>query len=394
MPIKACQGCLKDQFLTTTEAVDCFTGKRLWMWGKNRYSGGAPYDGGALGTNDVISRSSPVQTISGGTNWKLICVSGGFQGAAGIKQDGTLWLWGYNYNGCLGNNNTIQTSSPVQTISAGTNWKQVSTSLGPVAAIKTDGSLWLWGKNRYSGGALGDNTRIDRSSPVQTFSAGTDWKQVSVGGGTAAIKTDGSLWLWGYGGIGQLGNNSLIARSSPVQTLSAGTDWKQVSMGGYSVAAIKIDGTLWTWGNNASGNLGAGTTLNRSTPAQTAAGGTNWKLISNSATSAVKTDGTVWLWGPNFNGQLGDNTRINRSIPVQTVSGGTNWKSISTGAFHSSGIKTDGTLWIWGCGRNGALGTNDVITRSSPVQTVSRGTNWKSSSVGAYITGAINEIEF
>jgi alpha-tubulin suppressor-like RCC1 family protein len=130
-----------------------------------------------------------------------------------IKTDGTLWLWGQGGSGRLGNNLTNNQSSPVQTVSGGTNWKQVSIGTNFSAAIKKDGTLWTWGVG--TGGRLGNNSNVYRSSPVQTVSGGTNWKQVSNNGNhVAAVKTDGTLWMWGYGDTGQHGNNTVLNRSS------------------------------------------------------------------------------------------------------------------------------------------------------------------------------------
>jgi alpha-tubulin suppressor-like RCC1 family protein len=358
---------------------DSFTEGGLWVWGRNSY--------GQLGDNSITNRSSPVQTVSGGTNWKL--VAGGENHIAAIKTDGTLWTWGRNDFGNLGDNSITHRSSPVQTVSGGTNWKQVAGGSTHTAAIKTDGTLWTWGGNFY--GQLGDNSITNRSSPVQTVSGGTNWKQVASGGvHTAAIKTDGTLWTWGRNDLGALGDNSITHRSSPVQTVSGGTNWKQVSGGNHTVA-IKTDGTLWTWGFNFAGVLGDNSITHRSSPVQTVSGGTNWKQVSggNLHTAAIKTDGTLWTWGYNSYGQLGDNSSTSRSSPVQTVSGGTNWKQVS-GGNHTVAIKTDGTLWTWGRNDLGALGDNSITNRSSPVQTVSGGTNWKQVASGNH-TAAIRD---
>jgi alpha-tubulin suppressor-like RCC1 family protein len=302
----------------------------------------------------------------------------------------SLWLWGSNASGRLGNNTLIDRSSPVQTVSSGTNWKQVSLGACHSAAIKTDGTLWLWGYGLN--GRLGNNSGNNQSSPVQTVSSGNNWKQVAGGSAiTAAIKTDGTLWSWGAGGCGRLGDNTTIIRSSPVQTVSSGTNWKQVSAGCFHTAAVKTDGTLWLWGRNNVGRLGDNSAINRSSPVQTVSSGTNWNHVSagNYHSAAIKTDGTLWLWGRGSDGRLGDNTTIDKSSPVQTVSSGTNWKQVSTGYFHTAAIKTDGTLWTWGEGSQGTLGNNSTINRSSPVQTVSSGTNWKQVSSGYWHTAAI-----
>jgi alpha-tubulin suppressor-like RCC1 family protein len=250
---------------------------------------------------------------------------------------------------------------------------------GHTAAIKTDGTLWTWGYGY--GGVLGNNSTTSRSTPITTFAGGTNWKQLSCGSNhIAAIKTDGTLWIWGGNASGQLGNNATTNRSTPVTTFAGGTNWKQVSGGSSHIAAIKTDGTLWTWGSNTFGQLGNAATIDRSTPVTTFAGGNNWKRVSGGIrhTAAIKTDGTLWIWGGGTDGQLGNGvTAGNISTPVTTFAGGNNWKQVSGGYNYTAAIKTDGTLWIWGLGTDGRLGTNDTITRSTPVTTFAGGTNWK-----------------
>jgi alpha-tubulin suppressor-like RCC1 family protein len=361
--------CLDEVYITDSEIIDRFVGTQLWGWGDNTV--------GQLGTNSTTHRSSPVQTISGGNNWKQ--VAAGYCHTAAIKTDGTLWLWGSSFNGQLGNNSIQDQSSPVQTISGGANWKQVAAGYCHTAAIKTDGTLWLWGFG--TSGQLGNNAITNRSSPVQTVSGGTNWKQVSTGdSNTAAIKTDGSLWLWGSGTNGILGNNDdIINHSSPIQTISGGNNWKQVSAGCGNTAAIKTDGSLWLWGVGVFGQLGNNARTNHSSPVQTVSGGNNWEQVDTDSqhTAAIKTDGTLWLWGDGSGGALGHNAITDRSSPVQTISGGTNWKQVSVGNFHTAAIKTDGSLWLWGNGTNGEMGNNSTQDQSSPVQTISGGNNWK-----------------
>ena len=372
-------------FMTTTDLIDRFAVGGLWNWGYNV--------NGELGDSTKSYRSSPIQTIASGTNWKQVAC-GGFYTAA-IKTDGTLWLWGSNGFGQLGNSSISHRSSPVQTIAGGTNWKQVSGGNSHAAAIKTDGTLWTWGKNDSFGSPLGDSTNTSKSSPVQTIAANTtNWKQVSCGYyHTAAIKTDGTLWTWGYNAYGQLGDSTTTNKSSPVQTIAGGTNWKQVACGGYHTMAIKTDGTLWTCGYNGFGQLGDSTITNRSSPIQTIAGGTNWKQVAGDSflTAAIKTDGTLWLWGRNNTGQLGDSSLVDKSSPVQTIAGGTNWKQVAAGGGwqHIAAIKTDGTLWTWGYNNTGQLGDSTIVDKRSPIQTIAGGTNWKQVAVGYYHTAAI-----
>jgi len=345
----------------------------LWLWGNNSY--------GQLGDGTFSnSKSSPVQTIAGGTNWKQ--VSCGYRHTAAVKTDGTLWLWGDNgYGGNLGDGTKTDRFSPVQTIAGGTNWKQVSCGQSHTAAVKTDGTLWLWGSN--SNGQLGSNSTVSRSSPVQTITGGTTWTQVSCGDShTACIKSDGTLWTWGLNSSGQLGDNTVAGKSSPVQTITGGTTWKQVSCGTAHTACVKTDGTLWLWGANGSGRLGDNSIINRSSPVQTIAGGTNWTQAScsNAHTACVKTDGSLWLWGSNSSGVLGDNSGVSKSSPIQTIARGSTWKLVSAGYNHTACVKSDGTLWMWGAGSAGQLGSNSTVNRSSPVQTIMGGATWRQAS--------------
>jgi alpha-tubulin suppressor-like RCC1 family protein len=314
-----------------------------------------------------------------------------------------LWAWGIGTNGRLGNGATTgNISTPITTFAGGANWKQLSAGSAHTAAIKTDGTLWTWGAG--SSGRLGNGaTTGNISIPVTTFAGGTNWKQVRSGDISAAIKTDGTLWTWGSGSNGILGNAQVTNRSTPVTTFAGGTNWKQISCGPFTIAAIKTDGTLWTWGTGTSGRLGNGAiTGNISTPVTTFAGGTNWKQVScgNGHIAAIKTDGTLWTWGYNSinyffpTGQLGNAQTTDRSTPVTTFAGGTNWKQVSCGNYHTAAIKTDGTLWTWGYNSfantpAGQLGNAQTTDRSTPVTTFAGGTNWKQVACGNYHTAAI-----
>jgi alpha-tubulin suppressor-like RCC1 family protein len=361
--------------------ADMFRDGNLWTWGYG--------SAGRLGNaSTTLTNSTPVTTFSGGSNWKQ--VSAGSLHAAAIKTDGTLWVWGNGTLGRLGINDVTIRSTPVTTFAGGNNWKQVSSAAG-TAAIKTDGTLWIWGSG--DSGRLGTNDTTQRNTPVTTFAGGTNWKQVSVGPNiTAAIKTDGTLWIWGRGEFGRLGNAVTTGNiSTPVTTFAGGTDWKQVAAGYRHTAAIKTDGTLWTWGRGDSGQLGNGLTTNVSTPVTTFAGGSSWKQVSSGDfdIAAIKTDGTLWTWGYGIDGQLGNATIINTSTPVTTFAGGSSWKQVSSGGSHTAAIKTDGTLWTWGLGNRGRLG-NAVTTGniSTPVTTFAGGTNWKQVSLGFSYTAA------
>lgn len=356
-------------------------GSQLFTYGDNQ--------SGQLGDNTVVRKSSPIQTVTGGVNWQQMACSGFLTvgATAGVKTDGTLWNWGLNTNGNLGDNTTVSKSSPVQTVTFASNWKQVSISRHLSAAIKKDGTLWTWGIG--TSGQLGDSTAVSKSSPVQTVAFNTNWMQVSAGYyHIAAVKTDGTLWSWGLNANGQLGDGTTVNKSSPVQTVTFDTTWQQVSCGYRFTVATKTDGTLWTWGRNGRGVLGDGTTVAKSSPVQTAAYGNNWRKTidcqSNFSYSSggIKTDGTLWMWGRNAYGELADNTTVDKSSPIQTISGGTSWKMVAGGYRQISALKIDGTIWNWGNNAYGQLGDNTTVSKSSPIQTVVGGTNWRQTSCG------------
>ena len=378
--ISAGDGDLKKVFITDAWLIEQYVGDRLWIAGNNA--------DGQLGNNTVTTSSNFVQTVGTAVTWKQ--VDNNYSSTLAIKTDGTLWGWGRNGYGELGDNTIIHRSSPVQTVAFGTNWKSIVKGVASSAAIKSDGTLWCWGDNLN--GQLADNTTTKRSSPVQTVSFGDSWLQVSIGyRHVGAIKQDGTLWMWGYNAYGQLGDNTLVHRSSPIQTIAGGSNWRQVSCTDRNTAAIKKDGTLWIWGANAYGQLGDNTIIDKSSPVQTITYSGSWKQVSfgYAHVGAVKTDGTLWLWGRNDAGQLGDSSIVSKSSPIQTVAYGINWKIVDCGSFHSASIKNDGSLWAWGANA-GNLADGTTTDRSSPIQTALGGFNWKQVACGSNTAAITN----
>jgi alpha-tubulin suppressor-like RCC1 family protein len=344
------------------------TGGTLWAWGN-----GAD---GRLGNSSATTVSSPVQ-VGAGTDWSS--VSDGERFAVAIKTTGSIWSWGYHYPGATGQNlNSGSRSSPVQ-IGSSTDWSKVSCGRRHALAIKTDGSLWGWGGNTY--GRVGNNSSSNLSSPVQ-IGTGTDWSMVSAGRNhSAAIKTGGTLWSWGRAAEGQLGHGNTTVRSSPVQ-VGSDTTWSKVSTGSAHTIALRTNGTIWSWGNNSYGQLGHGNTTSRSSPVQVGTG-TDWSGVKSMAFGCIayKTNGTLWSWGRNVSGVLGlgyatTSTNSGISSPV-LVDSGTSWTSQVAASYASTmAIKSDGTLWGWGHNQRGNLGTGNAVNAiKSPVQ-VGSDTNW------------------
>jgi alpha-tubulin suppressor-like RCC1 family protein len=199
------------------------------------------------------------------------------------------------------------------------------------------------------------------------------------------------LWSWGYNGVGQLGQGDVANRSSPVQ-IGAGTDWNAIS-GGLTTLGVKTTGTMWAWGRNTLGQLGLGDSVVRSSPVQVGTS-TDWSSVrvTSNNSLAIKTTGTLWAWGYNQQQQLGliDNqVGTARSSPVQ-IGTDTDWASVDAGLNHSTAIKTNGPLWVWGDNRRGQLGIPFRTNTSSPVQ-IGSNTNWsKISAVYTTNTHAIS----
>jgi len=284
-------------------------------------------------------------------------------------KDGTLWAWGKNADGQLGQGNTTDYSSPVQ-VGALTTWLQIAAApYGEVVgAVKTDGTLWTWGYG-YKG-SLGHGNTTSYSSPVQVGSE-TYWADYAAGiKSGAATTTGGKLYAWGYGVYGQLGLSNTTDYSSPVQ-VGALTNWSKVYGGKYCYAAIKTDGTLWTWGSNDDGKLGIGlatSTSSVSSPSQVGSL-TTWAKFAWGIDSghAIKTDGTLWSWGGNQKGQLGTSNTTYYSSPVQ-VGALTTWADVACGDRNGVGVTTGGKLYVWGFNGDGRLGLGNTTDYSSPVQ--------------------------
>lgn len=360
----------------------------LYQWGANNFGGQL----GNFAISGAIDTSSPKSYYK---EYDWCIVRGVSQDFSAIKTNGTLWSWGCALNrGVHGNNTSIQCcrSSPVQEITSSENWCYFAVSTGHRSALKTDGTLWGWGADY----GIGDGASTDRSSPVQEFCCGSNWCNVEASGiinniglRTAAIKTDGTLWVWGNSQYftSWMLPIYLSATRSPIQEVSSSTNWSKIA--NIDVTnAIKTDGTLWSWGFGAQGNFGNNTTTDyASSPVQEISSSTNW--VCTTARAAIKTDGTLWAWGPASAGQLGSNDIANRSSPVQEITSSTNWITVQ-GSQSKHAIKSDGTLWSWGENADGILANNTTASnQSSPVQEITSLNSWcyAETSAGTYRTG-------
>ena len=333
---------------------------------------------GQLGLSNTTNYSSPKQI---GTLKTWASVSTGNASSMAIKADGTLWAWGGNTAGCLGLGDTASRSSPVQ-VGLLTNWSSVSSAASNnTSAIKTNGTLWSWGRNDY--GQLGTSNTTYYSSPVQV-GALTNWAQVATGHEyTLAVRTDNTLWGWGYTFSGQIGNGSSGAGNiqSPVQ-VGAAISWSKTYAGYFNSYGVSTTGALWAWGDGSYGQLGLGNTTVYSSPKQVGSL-TDWLDVAGyyGWVVAIKTNGTIWGWGLGGSGQLGLGNTTNYSSPKQ-IGALTSWSKIYAGRGSNAvlAIKNDGTIWAWGSNTNGRLGLGNTTNYSSPKQ-IGALTNWLSASI-------------
>jgi alpha-tubulin suppressor-like RCC1 family protein len=437
----------------------------LWAWGHNA--------SGQLGDGTTVDRTTPTQ-VGTDTDWKTVA-SGGWH-TLGVKTNGTLWSWGTQYTGELGIGSITSTVlEPIQ-VGTETDWDDVAgayvifNNAAYSFALKVDGSLWAWGSNYrlpitssftefvttpekittyltwnkieangwhvgalldasspepiFCGGIstgesfgqtelLGSNGLLytwgdalygvlgngsyqtdaldsDKSSPT-LISSGVKWKDISVGyQHMIALKLDGTIWSWGLNTNGQLGKGTTTnnnANGTPAQ-IGSDSDWTYISAGNYHSLAIKSNGTLWTWGAGLYGRLGVGDTTGRTSPTQIGSD-TNWSSVSGGQfhTVAIKSNGTLWAWGYNVNGRLGDGTTTQRNSPVQ-IGSDTNWMKVSAGNSHTIALKNNGTLWAWGYNAYGQLGDGTTIQKTSPIQ-IGTDTDWKEIYAGYQYTFAI-----
>ena len=230
------------------------TDNTIWGWGQN--------DGYQMGNGTCCDNQLSPILISAETDWKQIEGSDS-RSVFAIKNNGTLWCWGSNLSSMLGGTQLFVNMFPTQH-NSDTDWKEMSAGYDHMLILKTNNTLWAWGNGEY--GSCGDTLPVDwaRFVPVQIGTS--TWKTVSAGNRTSfGIKTDGTLWAWGYNNAGQLGNGNTTDQRLPVQ-IGTANNWASISAGQQHIVAQKIDGSLWAWGNNDAGQLGNGTTTNELLP--------------------------------------------------------------------------------------------------------------------------------
>jgi alpha-tubulin suppressor-like RCC1 family protein len=346
----------------------------VWAWGAN--------GSGTLGDGTNTNGLTPtlISSLSGITS-----LGGGGGHSVARKSDGTPWTTGDNSSGQIGDG----TSNSRNTFGGlakpgGVNVVAVASGMNFTVALGSDGRVWAWGNN--GSGQLGNGNNANQSSPV-LVSGLTNVQAIAAGRSHAlAVTTAGAVWAWGTGNEGQLGNGGTANSNVPVQVTTVGLSNLSgvVSVaGGVNLSlARKSDGTVWAWGRNAEGELGSGSISSNRTRADQvvqlaqvralAAG--DWHAL------AVRNDGSVWGWGNGAYGQLGNNSGADQPTPVQ-ANGISGIDSVAGGGYFSVALGLDGSIWSWGDNLYGQLGDGTTLSRSAPARVADAGFTWRRAAV-------------
>jgi alpha-tubulin suppressor-like RCC1 family protein len=331
----------------------------VWVWGAN--------DRGQLGDGTGVSALTPLQVpgLAG-----VVAVASGDDHVLALTGLGEVWAWGANESGQLGDGTSTDRLVPVAVLSGA-----VGIDAGPSYSLawKADGSVWTWGAN--DSGQLGDGTLLPSDVPAMITGVGGVVQASAGEGHVIALASDGSIWSWGGNAFGQLGDGTQLDQLSPVAVIAV-PDATVVLAGAGASYAVRSDGSLWAWGANDSGQLGDGTTTSRlAAAAASVPAGVEAVRAGGGHVLARLADGTVWSWGRNDHGQVGDGTLADRPVPAPLAL--TDIAEIAAGSEHSLAVTTDGVVWSWGSNALGQLGDGTTEDRPEPVAISGPGFSWK-----------------
>lgn len=354
----------------------------VWSWGDNRY--------GQLGRGEITKRD-PVPKLANNMKVNILQVSTAVDSTYALSSEGEILAWGYNHDFDLGNGDVKHGMIPSPVLK---NSNQKLTDIISVdggehhgAAVRKDGTVWSWGVNKRGQLGIGSKSSYREYATQVKGPGGVGYLNniASVSAGyrhTVAIDADGTLWAWGDNSTGALGKPDILSSNIPVHLGDAFNQVKAISAGLGFTIALKSDGTVWSWGYNGDGELGDGTLQDSYTPVQvkgpTGEGFLDQIVAIRSGedhTLALRVDGTVWSWGANYNGQLGVPSASSKgsNIPVQIELKDEFGRFIeiqSLDAFsdHSIALSKDKQLFTWGGNSSGNLGVGDTKSRLAPVK--------------------------
>lgn len=346
---------------------------KLWAWGN--------YSSGQLGEAHALVQSSPNQVVGLGTGSGVAAISAGGGFGLALKDDGSVVSWGANGAGQLGDNSTTNRPAPVAvaTLGTGSGVKAISAGRDHVLALKDDGSVLSWGGN--GNGQLGTNDTMARKMPGPVSGLGTGSGVVAVVAGPArsmALKSDGTVWSWGANAGGPLGDGTTMQRLTPVQVHGVNdagflTDVTAIASCNWASYALRSSGEILAWGYNGVAAIGDGTRDNSRllpTPVSGLGSGSDAKVLAAYFGSALvaKGDGTVLGWGANVGGPIGDGTSALRVVPTQAygLGAGSGVVGLAGGTAHTLALKADGSVLAWGSNSSGQLGDGTTMPRLTP----------------------------
>jgi alpha-tubulin suppressor-like RCC1 family protein len=320
---------------------------------------------GALGSGDEQTHTSPAPVA---TTVSFDAMTAGDNHTCALEHgSGAVYCWGYNASGQLGLGDTTTRTVPTR-VSVPPQARVIAAGYDHTCAIGTDGSLWCWGDNTE--GQLGQNDATgapNAPSPVRVGTR-TDWLDVSGGQGhTCAIEAPGTMWCWGRNSQSETGTDATDVQVRSPRQVGAFTDWVGLDVGQDASCGIRSDGSLWCWGDNSFGQLGAPPSTQAVAMPARVGSDANFAQISVDTFSAcaLKTDGSIACWGRNAEGQLGLGDTDDRYAPTQ-VGTLTTWVAVSVGRFHSCFDANDGRVYCSGDNSAGQLGVGDTARRNVP----------------------------
>ncbi len=327
-------------------------------WGQNFF--------GELGIGTTTTRMMTAVDV-GSLNISITAISSGYGHTCALTSAGAVKCWGYNKYGQLGDGTDISRWTPVDVIGLNSGVQAISAGGYHTCALTTGGAVKCWGRN--SSNELGDGTTIERWAPVNVSGLTGGVQAVAAGGSHACVLTEsGGVKCWGWNGHGQVGDGTTTNRSAPTDVSSLGSGIQSVASGYDHTCALTLGGGVKCWGDNDFGELGDGTTSRRRIPVDVSGLGSNAQAVTtgHGHTCALTVEGGVKCWGRNNFGQLGDGSTTGRWIPVDVNSLGSSVEAITTGNEHTCALTTEGGMKCWGSNDVGQLGDGTTIDRLTP----------------------------
>jgi Regulator of chromosome condensation (RCC1) repeat len=342
----------------------------VWEWGYN--------SDGELGNRTNANSNIPVQVGLTGlpSGVTITTIAGGGTHSLALASNSTVWAWGNNYYGELGNGSYNGSNIPVQvslpSLPSGVTITKIACGENHSLALASNGTVWAWGWNAY--GQIGNRSYNGSNVPVQvslpSLPSGVTMTSISCGElHSLALASNGTVWAWGWNAYGQLGNGfDNYGSNIPVQvSIPSGFIITKIAGWGYHSLALASNGTVWAWGQS--------TTTFSNIPVQVGLTGLpNGVIITNIECGelhnlALASNGTVWAWGLNYDGELGNGTNTDSNIPVQvSLPSGVTISNIAGGGWHSLALASNNTVWAWGSNGDGELGNGSYNGSNIPVQ--------------------------